>query len=450
MSFIKTPKQIEAIDKLNGPAKHVLLYGGARSGKSFVIVRNIVLRSLKTKSRHVILRKHFAHVKQSVWLDTLPRVIELCFPLVKDKLVWNQSDYYLQFPNGSEIWIGGLDDKERTEKILGKEYSSIFFNECSEISYESRNMAITRLAEKNCLRKRFYYDCNPPKETHWTYSLFVEGIDPLTGDKIDKNDYDLLLINPADNLENLDPDYIKELEKLPPLVRDRFLLGLFGSDGADIFRSEWLKPSEAIPSKDDIAAIFAFCDPAITEKEMARDNSCESGIVVLGVDFDNLVHDIEVQHGMWGYQELKQRLKDVNDRYSSNQSFFMGYEKVAFQKALGSDLTAMGIAHFDLEPDTDKVRRAISVTDVMAQGKCRVNDLELRRQLLSFPTGKLKDLTDAYVYALRMYKKFSEEYKKKEDKYKHLDARSKQFWQAHFKELEGTTVADDIMSMING
>jgi hypothetical protein len=28
-------------------------------------------------------------------------------------------------PNGSEIWFSGLDDKERTEKILGQEYVTI-------------------------------------------------------------------------------------------------------------------------------------------------------------------------------------------------------------------------------------------------------------------------------------------------------------------------------------
>lgn len=446
-----TPKQDEARDVLNGQSKHVLLFGGSRSGKTYVIIRNLILRSLKTKSRHAILRKHFNHVKQSIWFDTFPKVIEQCFGPIKDKLKWNQSDWFVQFPNGSEIWIGGLDDKERTEKILGKEFSTIFFNECSEISYESRNIALTRLAEKNSLKKRIYYDCNPPKTTHWTYSLFIEGLDPTTREKVDSGEYSALKLNPQDNLDNIDPEYIKELQKLPPLLMQRFLLGEFGSDGADIFKSEWLMPSNPKPRMEELAAIFAFCDPAITEKEMSSDNSCESGIVVLGVDYNRLIHDIEVQHGLYGYQELKSRLKDVYERYKANLSFFMGYEKVAFQKALGSDLTAMGIPNMDIMPDNDKVRRAIAVTDLMAEGRCRVNDLELRRQLLGFPTGRLKDLTDAYVYALRMVKSFSEEtYEKQTDRYKGLDGRSKEFWKNHFEEMEGTDVADDLMHMING
>ena len=41
----------------------------------------------------------------------------------------HRADGYFSLENKSEIWIGGLDDKERVEKILGKEYATIFLNE---------------------------------------------------------------------------------------------------------------------------------------------------------------------------------------------------------------------------------------------------------------------------------------------------------------------------------
>ena len=37
----------------------------------------------------------------------------------------------------SEIWIGGLDDKDRVEKILGMEFGTLYFNEISQIPYSS-------------------------------------------------------------------------------------------------------------------------------------------------------------------------------------------------------------------------------------------------------------------------------------------------------------------------
>ena len=132
--FKKTQKQREAAALLRSDARHILLYGGGRSGKTFILLLYLVIRALKTKSRHLVLRLHFNHVKTSVWKDTLPKVIALVCP--DFPAVFNNSDFYVQFPNGSEIWIGGLDDKDRADKILGTEYSTIFFNECS--SYRMR------------------------------------------------------------------------------------------------------------------------------------------------------------------------------------------------------------------------------------------------------------------------------------------------------------------------
>jgi hypothetical protein len=39
-----TPKQIEADTLLDGPCRHILLVGGSRSGKTWVIVRKLVQR----------------------------------------------------------------------------------------------------------------------------------------------------------------------------------------------------------------------------------------------------------------------------------------------------------------------------------------------------------------------------------------------------------------------
>jgi PBSX family phage terminase large subunit len=209
-------------------ARYIMLYGGSRSGKTFIICYALIVRALMVKSRHVILRLKFNHVKTSIWMDTLPKVINTCFENLNTILVRNNTDYFLKFPNGSEIWVSGLDDKIRTEKILGKEYSTIFFNESSQISYQSVEMALTRLAEKNDLVKKAYFDENPPQKSHWSYSLFIKNKDPKTWEQKDKSKYASLLMNPDDNIENIDEEYISEiLENLSPKERDRFRLGLW-------------------------------------------------------------------------------------------------------------------------------------------------------------------------------------------------------------------------------
>lgn len=62
-----SPKQQAAQAILAGEATHIMLFGGSRSGKTFLLVRNVVFRALKApKSRHAIFRFRFNHVKSSV------------------------------------------------------------------------------------------------------------------------------------------------------------------------------------------------------------------------------------------------------------------------------------------------------------------------------------------------------------------------------------------------
>ena len=144
-----TTKQDHANELLAGTATHCMLFGGSRSGKTFLAVWAIVLRALIAPgSRHLIVRFRFNHVITSIWHDTFPKVMSICFPEVT--YTPNKTSYFITLPGGSEIWFGGLDDKDRTEKILGQEYATIFFNECSQIPLSARNMAVTRLAQ-NCV-----------------------------------------------------------------------------------------------------------------------------------------------------------------------------------------------------------------------------------------------------------------------------------------------------------
>lgn len=82
--FKLTPAQVTANKLLGGPARNIMLRGGSRSGKTFLLIRALVVRALNApESRHVVFRFRFNHVKTSVWVDTLPKVLKLCFPNLK-------------------------------------------------------------------------------------------------------------------------------------------------------------------------------------------------------------------------------------------------------------------------------------------------------------------------------------------------------------------------------
>ncbi len=228
--FKKTVKQVEAIDVLR-TTKHTALYGGSRSGKTFIIIYALIIRASKVKSRHLTMRRTFASVKRAIFLDTFPKVMRICFPHLKVK--YNKTDYYVTFPNGSEIWFSGMDNGDRVEKILGMEFSTIYFNEASELDYAPIQTVISRLAEKNSLVNKTFYDFNPPSRSHFSYALFIQKLNPIDDEPLENpEDYNHLLMNPQDNIENIDEEYIKLLERMPKADRERFLKGLFGDDAA--------------------------------------------------------------------------------------------------------------------------------------------------------------------------------------------------------------------------
>lgn len=257
--FKKTDKQKEAIRLLTSNTKNIMLYGGSRSGKTLILCYAILVRAAKTKSRHAILRQKFNHAKRSIWLDTLKKTISIAFPNLKPKE--NNTDLYLKLANGSEVWVGGLDDEKNVEKILGNEYSTIYFNECSQIEYSSIQIARTRLAEKNILKKKTYYDQNPPTKSHWSYWLFEKKIDPIDEVPLENpEDYASMIMNPQDNIENIDEEYLNLLSKMPEKERNRFLLGLYNDESDGQVYYAFRREQHVTNIEKDIGTIFIGMD----------------------------------------------------------------------------------------------------------------------------------------------------------------------------------------------
>lgn len=265
--FSPTAKQLIATKVLNSSATHILLRGGARSGKSFWLLRAMIIRALKAKSKHVIFRQRFNHLRPSIVAATMPAVLDQCFPGLI--LNFNNTHLTYEFPNGSIVQLAGLDDKIRTEKVLGSEYSTVWLNECSQISYASRNIAITRLAENSGLKLKAYYDCNPPDKGHWTYYIWFLNKEPTSKLDLKNPDrYAEFKMNPNDNAANLPPEFFESMAELPAREKIRFLEGEFA---AQVTNALWTYESLE-ESRKDPAKIFR-----IGRKGLAIDPSGCSG-----------------------------------------------------------------------------------------------------------------------------------------------------------------------------
>ena len=146
--FHPTSVQRTALRLLKTGAKHILLFGGSRSGKTTILVIVIIYRAVRyAGSRHLICRLRTKDARSSVLHETMMPWLKKIVGVKRFKLVAH--DNYVKLWNGSEIWIGGLGDKEQVDKILGHEYNTIYFNEVSQISYAAVNVAYSRLANEH-------------------------------------------------------------------------------------------------------------------------------------------------------------------------------------------------------------------------------------------------------------------------------------------------------------
>lgn len=410
--FKFNPKQVVANRVLSSDARHVMLYGGSRSGKTFLILRALVVRALAKKSRHAVLRYRFNHLKSSVIYDTLPKMMGMCFPGVAEHCKLDKTDWFYQFHNGSEIWFGGLDDKERTEKILGQEYSTIFFNECSQIPWPSRNMAMTRLAQNTDLRLKAFYDCNPPSVAHWTYKVFIDKLDPDSRLALkDRNNYDSAIINPEDNRENLKDEYFNELEVLPDKMRRRFLLGQFqNADENALWTYDLLDRNRLVEGEiPDLQRIVIAVDPSgCSGPEDTR--SDEVGIVVVGLATDGCAYVLEDLSGRLGPAAWGQAVVAAFDRHNadavvaeSNYGGAMVGEVI--RSAQGE--RARRIPFREVKATRGKVVRAEPIAALYEQGKVKhagyfeaLEDQLCGMTLAGYVGSKSPDRADALIWGV--------------------------------------------------
>lgn len=239
------PEKNARIDALftDPKVKRILLYGSSRSGKTFRIVSKIIARALLYPgSRHLIARNQFNSVKNSIggYSGTLPTVLKIKYPLLYKTYLkdYNQTEGVYNLPNGSSIWLKGIGNEKEAERLLGLEFSTIYFNEVSEISYGAIQKLLTRLSQKvphwkdksKFIRPLEIQDENPPSKSHHSYKEFIElhsANDPEI--KFNPDEVKAEQLNAFMNIDNIAEDYIESLLTKPRTYQIRFLYGEFGS-----------------------------------------------------------------------------------------------------------------------------------------------------------------------------------------------------------------------------
>ncbi len=423
MSFKPTQKQEEATALIAGPARHILLEGGSRSGKTFLAVWAIVLRALIAPgSRHLIVRFRFNHVITSIWHDTFPKVMASCFPGVT--YTQNKTSYFVTLPGGSEIWFGGLDDKERTEKVLGNEYATIYPNEASQIPYRSIQTVRTRLAQRveykdaatgetRVMRLKMLYDENPPSKGHWTYKEFHLKQNPEDGKPLSNpENYAHILLNPTDNVDNIAPEYLEELRNSSERVKRRFLYGMFADDNPNaLFPEDTIDKWRVLDGRlPEMVRLVIAVDPSGAGDTDNADNDA-IGICAVGLGTDGnayLMEDLTVKAGpaTWGRIAVSAYDRLMASMIVGEKNF--GGEMVRFTIQTAAANLGIRQPPFKFVTATrGKTVRAEPIAALYEQGKVRHvgYSRELEDELLGFGTNgytgdKSPNRADALIWAL--------------------------------------------------
>lgn len=191
-------------------------YGGARGGgKSWAIQRKAPLGALYYPGmRILILRREYGDMENSI----ISPMLKILPP---GSYQFNKSTYMITFINGSTIKFGNMPGYGAAVegKYQGQEYDWLFIDEATQFTEtEFRGLAaIVRGA--NEIPKRIYLTCNPGGIGHfWVKRLFIDR--EFRKDE-EPEDYVFIKATVDDNkdLMQANPDYVKQLELLPPDVR---------------------------------------------------------------------------------------------------------------------------------------------------------------------------------------------------------------------------------------
>lgn len=209
-----SPKQIEFV---NAKERMVLSEGGFASGKTTsFLIKLWMLCDFFPGNRILLGRKSRVDVEQA----TLPDLFEI-FP--EGTYTYRPGPGIIEFWNGSQILIYGLDVLQAGDADLGKSVQKIkslnlgavFIDQLEEIDFKVVEHLTGRL-RKNIPLQQMNFTCNPAN--FWAYDYFKAN--PRQNTK-------LIQTSMMDNKDNLKPEFIADQMSKPKLYVDRYVHGIW-------------------------------------------------------------------------------------------------------------------------------------------------------------------------------------------------------------------------------
>ena len=190
-----------------------IAYGGARGGgKSWAVRTKSKLLAFRYPGiKILIVRKTYKEL-QNNHIEQLTAELE-------GFAKYNRSDKMFRFPNGSTISFGYCANEGELGQYQGAEYDVVFIDEAGQLQESWIRKINLCVRGTNGFPKRTYYTLNPGGPGHAYFKRVF--VDRNFNPDEDPNDYFFIQAKVEDNKALMDtqPDYLRELENLPPTLR---------------------------------------------------------------------------------------------------------------------------------------------------------------------------------------------------------------------------------------
>ena len=173
----------------------------------------------------MIIRKTYPELTEN-HINPMIEMLKCYHPEKNERIAtYNDAKKNIVFPNGSRILFRYCDNEKDAERFQGTEVDVLFIDEATHQSETKFKKLSACVRGVNDFPKRIYLTCNPGNEGHqWVKRLFI---DRKYESNENPDDYMFIQSLVTDNMALMksNPDYIRQLEALPPKLRKAWLDG---------------------------------------------------------------------------------------------------------------------------------------------------------------------------------------------------------------------------------
>lgn len=300
-------------------------FGGARGGgKSWAIRTKAIGLAYKYAGiKIVIIRRTYPELREN-------HIIPLCETLhvrdtdPKKRLAkYNDSKKDITFPNGSRIIFRYCENDKDAEGFQGTECDVLFVDEATHQTEDRMKKINAIVRGVNDFPKRTYYTSNPNSVgLQWFKRLFI---DRKFKDGENPEDYTFIqsLVTDNDALMKSNPDYVRELEALPPKIREAWLYGKWDAFEGQVFE-EWVDDPKHYIDRKWTHVIQPFEVPEDWRIYRGFDFGYSRPFAVsyFAVDHNNIMYNIQELYGCtqtanegvkWEPKKIAEAIREVED-----------------------------------------------------------------------------------------------------------------------------------------